>query len=111
MRDRIVVILGAIAALLFIVTHAWPQEDNCQNGAISVSCCCTQNCCISVPSTDVEALPDDRWKILATGEELKRTGWSPDGTIIRCHCDLIEGKWTVHPMAKTRCIYIPMPNS
>lgn len=111
MKDRVIVALGFLAMFLFSVAQVWPQEDNCQNGAISSSCCCTNNCCQPVSSTEVEALPNDHWKILATGEELKRTGWSPDGTIIRCHCDLIDGKWTVHPMAKTRCIYIPLPNS
>lgn len=75
---------------------------------IPENCCVTNDCCFEVSARDVESLPDDAWKILASGQVLKRTNWSPDGKYYRCACDNIEGKWVVHLMAKTRCIFPPM---
>lgn len=48
---------------------------------------------------------------MASGQTIKRTGWSPDGTIIRCACDLVGSKWIVSAKANTRCLFLPLPNS
>ena len=78
---------------------------------IPVHCCVTNNCCFRIKATEVEPQPGDNWKILATGQVLARTNWSPDGKYWRCACDNINGKWTVHDKANTRCIFPPMSMS
>jgi hypothetical protein len=100
-----------VISALVVPVKARAQEDNCQGGAISTNCCCTNNCCRSIPSTDIVPVGPDEYLIVASGQTIKRTGWSPDGTIIRCACDKIDGKWIVYPKAHTRCLYLPMPNS
>jgi hypothetical protein len=84
------------------VTHGWLRTW------IPVHCCVTNNCCFSVSAADVEPMPEDSWKIRATGQVLGRTNWSPDGRWWRCACDNIDGKWVVHTNANTRCIFPPM---
>lgn len=76
---------------------------------IPATCCVTNNCCFESSFKDLTPLPDDHWKINATGQVLKRTGWSPDGKYWRCACDYDSEKgWVKHPAAFTRCIYPPM---
>ena len=120
---------GAIVGFLFalflvslaIVLHgqfgskAHGQEyPNC-SGWISHSCCCTNECCFEVEPGTVQNLDVNlnRFRIVATGQEIERTGWSKDGRFMRCACDhdATTGKWVKHPKAHTRCIYPPQPNS
>jgi hypothetical protein len=75
---------------------------------IPVHCCVTNNCCFPVKATALEPQPGDNWKVLATGQVLARTNWSPDGKYWRCACDNIGGKWVVHEQANTRCIFPAM---
>lgn len=102
----------AVLALLAGVTLLWAQYDNCQ-GFISVSCCCSNNCCWDIEEGEVELLPDDRYRVRATGQVIKRTGWSPTGRYHRCACDYDQesGKWIRHQGANTRCLYVPPPSS
>jgi len=109
-----------VAALLLCLLQACgttmpalAQQDTHPNcaGWIDFSCCCTNNCCFEVQPGTVEQIDEDHWRIVASGQVLKRTGWSKDGRFMRCACDSIDGKWTVHPAAFTRCIFPPMPNS
>jgi hypothetical protein len=60
-----------------------------------------------VTPTDVVDLGEDKYKIRATGQVIKRRKYSPDGEYYRCACDHIAGKWTVHPKANTRCLVVP----
>jgi hypothetical protein len=78
---------------------------------IPAHCCVTNNCCFRVTYRDVTPLHGDRWRINATGQELPRTGYSPDGEYWRCACDPIKGKWTVHERAFTRCLFTPLPST
>jgi hypothetical protein len=111
-------IRGAVAVVFMVVVFclvmhgvALPQQNpNCE-GWISHSCCCTNDCCFVVEPGTVEAVDQDHYRILATGQILKRTGWSKNGMFMRCACDQIEGKWTVHSGAMTRCIFPPMPST
>lgn len=72
------------------------------------NCCVTQNCCFKVDSKDMTALPDGFFRVVASGQVVARTGYSRDGHFWRCACDQINGKWTVHLKANTRCIFPPM---
>lgn len=105
------IIVGVLLWHFPPVSVARAQEDNCQGGAISTACCCSNNCCRSIPSTAIQAVGPDEYLIVASGQKIKKTNWSPDGTIILCQCDMIDGKWTVHPKAFARCLFLPMPNS
>lgn len=76
---------------------------------IPAYCCVTNDCCREVTEYDVTSLPDDYWRINASGQILKRTGNTPDGKWYRCYCDYDsqQGKWIVHPKAQTRCLFTP----
>jgi hypothetical protein len=90
------------------------HDDETQQWLLSwipSTCCVTNRCCFQIKSSDVQAMPDDHWLILDSGQVLKRTDWSPDGNYWRCACDSEKGAWVVRPQARTRCLYIPMPNS
>jgi len=71
-------------------------------------CCRTNNCCRKVHESALIQLPGGEVRVVATGQVLPRTGWSQDGQTWRCTCDLIDGKWVVHPGANTRCVF-PAP--
>lgn len=77
---------------------------------IPMQCCVTNNCCWEIAEHEVAPLPRDRWQILATGEILPRTSYSPDGRYYRCACDYDEqkGKWIRHDKAHTRCLFVPL---
>lgn len=115
------VIRGALAvammvcAFLFVLRGvALPQDfPNCTEFGVQIpnACCCTNNCCGEAKEGEIVHFSGDEYRVVATGQILKRTGWSPDGRFIKCACDLIEGKWTVHPRAFVRCIYPPQPSS
>jgi hypothetical protein len=89
-------------------TLATPSENAWMRTWIPVHCCVTNNCCFAIKASEVEPIPDDNWRVVATGQVLGRTNWSPDGKWYRCACDRIEGKWVVHMNANTRCIFPAM---
>jgi hypothetical protein len=109
------------AALVTVFAFALKGVSGAQDGVfpnctefgfnISTSCCCTNGCCRETDPSEVVHVEGDMYRIVPSGQVIKRTGWSPDGRTIRCACDAIEGKWVVHPTAHTRCLYMPMPSS
>jgi hypothetical protein len=75
---------------------------------ISSTCCWTNNCCRKVKPSALTPLGDDHWRVEATGQISRRTGWSQDGNTWRCTCDYSGspiGRWIVHLKANTRCIF------
>lgn len=79
---------------------------------MSKNCCFTNNCCFPISHSDVVDLGNNRFKIVASGQEVNATGFSPDGKYWRCACDLdMNGGWKVHLKANTRCLYIPFQGS
>jgi hypothetical protein len=103
---------GALAVLLFIVSHALADVyPNCR-GWINHFCCCTRNGCWEVQRGELEQIDEDTWLVVATGEKAKRTGWSQDGSFIRCASQPDdEGNWLIGPQYKTRCLLPPQPSS
>lgn len=85
--------------------HSWLQSW------IPSHCCVNNRCCFAITAADVRPLSGDRWEVLATGQVVKRTNWSPDGGYWRCACDLVGTDWAVHDKANTRCLFVPLPNS
>lgn len=83
-----------------------PQEYADIQRWISSTCCWTK-----VKPSALTPLGDDEWRVEATGQIRKRTGWSQDGNTWRCTCDFMgsPGRWVVHPKANTRCIF-PVAN-
>ena len=103
----LIAVLGAAFA-----TAAQPQDENdWLRKWIPVHCCVTNNCCFEIKSNEIQSLPDDKWKVLATGQVLARTNWSPDGRTWRCACDPVQGEWVVHKQANTRCIFPAMQSA
>lgn len=108
----------AVSALIYAYSAAraddelvdpTPQEYADIQSWISSSCCWTNNCCKKVRPSALTPLGNDEWRVEATGQVRKRTGWSRDGNTWRCTCDYLDGKWVVHPKANTRCIF-PVAN-
>ena len=56
------------------------------------------------------SLPNDYWRVRATGQVKERANWSPDGKFYRCACDYDNqtGKWNRHDKANTRCVFVPL---
>jgi hypothetical protein len=109
-----VVIAAALAVLFCLSRAALPYPfPNCTEFGFEIqrSCCCTNDCCRETEPGEVVHVEGDTYRIVPSGQLIRRTGWSPDGRTIRCACDMIEGNWTRHPKALTRCLYMPMPNS
>jgi hypothetical protein len=77
---------------------------------IDPKCCRTNGCCRKVSPSALVGAPGDRfaYTVVATGQTLNRTDWSRDGQTWRCACDQINGKWVVHLLANTFCIF-PAP--
>lgn len=75
---------------------------------IPPTCCVTNDCCWEVSEREVRPVSADSWEILATGQVLPRSAWSPDGRFYRCACDLADGKWIKHQGANTRCLFVPL---
>lgn len=104
----------ACAVLLFFGIYSqtkaqdWP---NCREFGfnIATSCCCTANCCSEARAGEFAHLGGKTYRVIATGQEVERTGWSPDGRTIKCACDLIGATYTKHPRAKVHCFFPPMP--
>ena len=105
-------ILALIALLLSggLVAIAQQHSNPWLLTWIGRECCVTNDCCFKVTSRDLQSLPDDKWKVVASGQILPRKGYSPDGLYYRCACDFdhASGKWIVHPTAYTRCVFIPL---
>ena len=77
-----------------------------------LSCCWSNQCCWPIEARDVQDLGDATYRILASGQIMKRTGYSPDGRYHRCACDLQpNGSWKVWPGAYTRCLFTPSQGS
>jgi hypothetical protein len=89
------------------------QNPNCTEFGfqITTTCCCTNDCCREADENEFAHVRDGLYRSNVTGQLVYRTGWSPDGRTIKCACDQIEGKWTKHPGADVRCLFMPMPNS
>lgn len=76
------------------------------------TCCWTNGCCRRVTAGEVEALDGTmtNYRVVASGQEIKRSAWSPDGAIHLCQCD-----WDVMavtrrgPATNARCIAVPPP--
>jgi hypothetical protein len=116
---------GALALLLVIAfTPAVRGEDDAAfYGAFAPTACCwTNKCCFEIGPDDVEDLGGgvavrDTWgqirtghgyRIKASGQVVLRTDFSPDGKFHRCACDpLGDGRWSIHPKANTRCLFVP----
>ena len=75
---------------------------------IPPTCCVTNDCCWEVSEREVRPVSADSWEVLATGQVLARSAWSPDGKFYRCACDLADGKWIRHQGANTRCLFVPL---
>lgn len=84
---------------------ATPEQQQQMMAWIPSSCCVTNNCCFEVPASELQSLPNDQWRIAATGQVLNRTDWSHNGKYIRCACDWNGQGWTVHRKANTRCVF------
>lgn len=104
-----VLVIGAML-MIFLARALGAQDVNpWLRSWIPPQCCVTQDCCFEIAPGDVIQLPDDQWRIVASGQVLRRSGWSKDWRYWRCACDLREGRWTVHPTAYTYCIFVPPP--
>jgi hypothetical protein len=104
----------AFLVLFSLSTALRARGDDLQAWLLSwipPSCCVTNQCCFQVKSTDVRSMPGDQWLILASGQTIRRSGWSPDGNYWRCACEQQSGRWVIFPAAWTRCLFVPMPNS
>lgn len=113
MSDRLWIAGGIIGLIVFISGHAFPSDQfpNCR-GWISHSCCCTSGGCWDVQRGELEQIDDDTWLVVATGEKAKRTGWSKDGSFIRCASQPdATGQWLIGPQYRTRCLLPPMPST
>lgn len=76
---------------------------------IPATCCVTNDCCWEISANELEPLGNDEYRVRATGQVRKRTGYSPDGKYYRCACDYdgINKNWVKHQGANTRCLFIP----
>ena len=109
-----------MVGLFLLVMHrvALPQQmfPNCHEfkndigGEISTNCCCSANCCSTAKDSEFQHIKGDDYRVVATGQIVKRTGWSM-GATVKCACDQINGVWTKHDKAFVRCLYPPFPGS
>ena len=112
MRPSVAMLIHAIVASCFLIVSVAAQDlQDWLLSWIPRQCCVTNECCWEIRSSEVQSLPNDQWRIVASGQVLKRTDWSPDGKYYRCACDSKDGKWVVHPTAFTRCLFVPMQSS
>jgi hypothetical protein len=90
---------------------ATPEQQQQLMAWIPPSCCVTNNCCFEVSSSELQSLENDQWRVVATGQVLRRTEWSHNGKYIRCACDHVNGAWKVHRNANTRCVFPVMQSA
>jgi hypothetical protein len=103
-----------VIAFLCLIRAAGGHHSADHNELLSwipPSCCVTNDCCFPVEPGTVEAVDQNNYRVIASGQIIPRTGWSMNGRFMRCACDFIDGAWKVHPKAFTRCIYPPLPSS
>lgn len=104
---RIIVALIALLLSWGMVAIAQQHSNPWLLTWIPAYCCVTNDCCWEVKSSELDSLPDDKWRVKATDQIKERTNWSPDGKFYRCACDYEGGKWVRHERANTRCIFPP----
>jgi len=110
----------ALVGIFVLALHrvALPQQNfpNCDafkddlGVSISTDCCCSANCCSPAKDSEFVHVEGDHYRVVATGQVVKRTGWS-HGATVKCACDHINGIWTKHEKAFVRCLYPPYPGS
>jgi hypothetical protein len=104
--------LGLTGAFFFASATAQDFPNCTEFGfRISTSCCCSASCCSEADEGEFSHIGNDIYRSNVTGQQIQRTGWSPDGRFIKCACDLINGRWTKHPRANVTCVFPPLPSS
>lgn len=106
-------LVGIAAVWLIVMVHPVHGQDVTQEYLLSwipSRCCVTNQCCWQISERELDPLPDDRWRVRSTGQELPRTDYSPDGRFYRCACDQDKTtfNWVRHQGAHTRCLFVPM---
>ena len=102
-----------IALLVALVSTAVFSQEGFDYQAFYSSfapfnCCWSSRCCWSVEPHEVQDLGNGMYRILASGQIVPRTGYSPDERYHRCACDRQpDGTWKVWPGARTRCLFTP----
>lgn len=91
----------------FSITEANELKEHLST-FIAHNCCYTNNCCFLITEKDLTDLGNGKYKINITGQEIFRTGFSPDGQYWRCACEHIGNQWVVFKEAATRCLYTPI---
>lgn len=110
MRSVIIILLlsasGAIVGAEELVDPT-PEEYADIQKWIPQTCCWTNNCCKKVHESALIGMPQNKIKVVSTGQVLYRTGWSQDKNTWRCTCDLDHNtnQWIVHPLANTHCVF------
>lgn len=90
---------------LLFAAPASSQQANCY-GFIDTTCCCTNNCCFEISTSDVSATSKG-WLIKATNEVVQAKA-SPDFKSYRCACRMnyATGLYEQDVNEKTRCLYL-----
>lgn len=75
------------------------------------TCCWTNGCCRRAKANEIEALDDTmtRYRVVASGQVIERSAWSPDGALHICQCDWDGGGWKTGPATNARCLAVPPP--
>ena len=109
------ILIATLVSLVLIVTPTYSTEATKEylSTFIPKDCCYTNDCCWSIKETEVTDLGNNLYRINATGQQLKASGFSPDGLFYRCACDYnpTNGTWNKHQNANTRCLFIPSRGS
>lgn len=73
------------------------------------TCCWTNGCCRRAKPGEIEALDNTmtRFRVRASGQEIDRSAWSPDGDLHICQCDYDGGGWKTGPATNARCLAAP----
>lgn len=113
MRPTVVAVVVIAVLTWFGLKKTAGQPANCTEFGfqISTTCCCASDCCREAKAGEFIHIDGERYRSTVTGQLVYRTGWSPDGRTIKCSCDQIAGKWTKHPHANVRCLWVPPPSS
>lgn len=109
-RWLVAFLFASTAALAQVTDYA--RYPNCR-GWINFTCCCTNEGCREVQEGELEQIGADEYRVVMTGEIVKRTDWSKDGSFIRCASEWSteQNRWLIGPQYKTRCLYVPLPAS
>lgn len=75
------------------------------------TCCWTNGCCRRAKAGEIEALDDTmtRYRVAASGQEIERSAWSPDGAIHVCQCSWDGKDWVKGAATNVRCLAVPPP--